>query len=139
MNQETQTDFEMKSEELREDEVETAVDQNVPPNDPQGDVPPNDPPGNEAGGLLSKAASLTGGTAVGAAIGYGAVVVGFTLIGLSPVGPVAGGWFAANMGAGLAAGSWMATLQSAAMTSTAYYAGGTVGGVLGGAATASKL
>ncbi len=135
MNQETQTENEMNSEELREDEgkAPTADDQN----DPQGNVPPND--GNETGGLFSKAAYLTGGTTVGAAVGYGAVVVGFTLIGLSPVGPVAGGWFAANMGAGLAAGSWMATLQSAAMTSAAYYAGGTVGGVIGGAATARKL
>ncbi len=82
-------------------------------------------------GELSKAANLAVGTTVGAAVGCGAVAVGFTLIGLSPVGPVAERLFAANMGAGLAAGSGMVSLQSAATTSAAYYAGGIVGGVLG--------
>ena len=38
------------------------------------------------------------------------------MAGLSTAGPVAGGWFAANMGAGVAAGSWMSLLQTAAMT-----------------------
>lgn len=36
-------------------------------------------------------------------------------MGLGAAGPVAGGWFAANMGAGLSAGGLMASLQSLAM------------------------
>ncbi len=84
-------------------------------------------------------ALLTGGATLGAAVGYGAVGVGVSLVGLSPLGPAAGGLFAANMGAGLAAGSGMATLQSAAMTYPAYYAGGIAGGLLGAAAIRSKL
>lgn len=65
-------------------------------------------------------------------VGYGAVTVGFLAVGLSPLGPIAGGYFAANMGAGLVAGSGMALLQSAAMTATAYWAGGAVGAAAGG-------
>jgi hypothetical protein len=64
-------------------------------------------------------------------LGYGAVVVGFAVIGLTPVGPVAGGWFAANMGAGLVSGSAMSLLQSAAMTAGAYVGGGVVGSAVG--------
>ena len=73
------------------------------------------------------------GTTVGAAVGGVAVAVAFLAIGLSPIGPIAGGWFAANMGAGLASTSGMAMLQSAAMTTGAYYTGAGVGGVIGGA------
>jgi hypothetical protein len=63
------------------------------------------------------------GTAVGGAVVFG----GFAIIGLSMVGPVAGGWFAANMGAGLVSGSAMSVLQSAAMTTSTYVYGGVVG------------
>ena len=73
------------------------------------------------------------GTTVGAAVGGVVVAVGFLAIGLSPIGPIAGGWFATNMGAGLASTSGMAMLQSAAMTTGAYYTGAGVGGVIGGA------
>eukprot|EP01040_Poterioochromonas_malhamensis_P017040 gene17040-19494_t len=114
MNQEEtqRRENERRYEELKEDEVKTTIDdQNIPPN-LQGVVSPNDTPG----------------TTVGATVGCGAVAVGLKLTGLSLMGPVAGGWFAANMGAGLAAGSGMATLQSTAMTSAAYCAGGIVGG-----------
>ena len=38
------------------------------------------------------------------------------LIGLSAVGPVAGGAFATMQGAGIVAGSWMAVAQAVAMT-----------------------
>ena len=38
------------------------------------------------------------------------------MLGLGGTGPIAGGWFAANMGAGLVAGGWMAALPAAAMT-----------------------
>lgn len=38
-----------------------------------------------------------------------------TFVGLSAVGPVAGGTFAVMQGAGVAAGSWMAAAQSIAM------------------------
>jgi hypothetical protein len=73
-------------------------------------------------------------TAIGAGIGTGIGMVAaplfFLAVGLSPVGPIAGGYFAANMGAGLAAGSTMAGLQAAAMT----VAGVTTAAVVGGAA-----
>jgi hypothetical protein len=60
---------------------------------------------------------------VSAAIFTGVLVVGVTVgspwllgaIGLSAIGPVAGGAFAAAQGAGVAAGSWMAAAQSIAM------------------------
>eukprot|EP01032_Pedospumella_encystans_P023666 gene23666-26783_t len=73
------------------------------------------------------------GTSVGAVVGGVVVASAFLVIGLSPIGPIAGGWFAANMGAGLVSGSGMAMLQSAAMTTGAYYTGAGVGGVIGGA------
>lgn len=77
------------------------------------------------------------GAVTGAAAGAGLAVAGLSAIGLGPLGPVAGGLFAANMGAGIAAGSVMATVQSAAMTGaaaySAAYAGATVGAVTGGA------
>lgn len=48
------------------------------------------------------------------------VVVGspfiLSFVGLSAIGPVAGGTFAAMQGAGVAAGSWMAAAQAVAMT-----------------------
>jgi hypothetical protein len=73
------------------------------------------------------------GAVVGTVGVVGAVAVfgGFAIIGLSTVGPVAGGWFAANMGAALVAGGPMATLQSAAMTAGTYVGGGVVGTVVG--------
>jgi len=93
---------------------------------PEGDEPPV--PEGDAFPWLRRAGKVGGG----AAIGYGVVVVGFAAIGLSPLGPVAGGLFAANMGAGLTAGGFMATLQGAAMTATAYWGGATVGAAVGG-------
>ena len=56
-------------------------------------------------------------------------------VGLTVAGPVAGGLFAANMGAGLTAGGAMATLQSLAMTSFSYIAGAAVGGATAGGAS----
>jgi hypothetical protein len=73
------------------------------------------------------------GTAVGSKVGMLVVSGGFILIGLSPLGPVAGGLFAAIMGAGIAAGSAMATLQALAMTTAAYTTGAAVGGAAGAA------
>jgi hypothetical protein len=74
----------------------------------------------------------------GAAAG-GVIVLGtFVAIGLSPAGPIAGGLFAANMGAAVPAGGVMATMQSAAMTGTAYGVGAAVTAV-GTAATACGL
>lgn len=73
------------------------------------------------------------GTTVGAVVGVVAVTGVFLAIGLTPAGPIAGMWFASNMGAGLASGSAMALVQSAAMTTGAYYAGAGVGGAVGGA------
>lgn len=74
-------------------------------------------------------AIVTATGVVGAAVGAAVVLGGFALIGLTPAGPVAGGWFASNMGAGLVSGSWMSLTQSAAMTGTAYGTGAAVGAV----------
>ena len=73
------------------------------------------------------------GASVGAVVGGVAVAGAFLAVGLTFGGPVAGLWFASNMGAGLVSGSGMALLQSAAMTTGAYYTGAGVGGVIGGA------
>ena len=82
------------------------------------------------------------GVTVGAAVGGVAVAGAFLAVGLTFGGPIAGCWFAANMGAGLVSGSGMALLQSAAMTTGAYYAGagvcGVAGGAIGYAATGKK-
>jgi len=66
--------------------------------------------------------------ATGALLGTGLVVGTFLALGLMPfVGPMAGGLFASNMGAGLASGSLMAVAQSAAMTGVAYGTGAAIG------------
>ncbi len=82
------------------------------------------------------------GATVGAAIGGVLVAGAFLAVGLTFGGPIAGGWFAANMGAGLVSGSGMAMLQSAAMTTGTYCAGagvvGVAGGAIGYAATGKK-
>ena len=44
----------------------------------------------------------------GGLLGVLAVLIAGLLIGLTPIGPIAGGLFASLMGAGLVAGSWMA-------------------------------
>ena len=91
----------------------------------------------EAGGR--KKATVIGG------IAGAAVLPTFLLaIGLTPAGPVAGGWFAASQGAGVAAGSWMASWQSMAMfgslaKSLTVGAGFAATGAGAGALTASKL
>lgn len=57
----------------------------------------------------------------GAVVGAGALAGAFIAVGLMPfTGPIAGGLFAMNMGAGVAAGSLMAAAQSAAMTAVPY-------------------
>mmetsp|Transcript_3811 Transcript_3811/g.5924 ORF Transcript_3811/g.5924 Transcript_3811/m.5924 type:complete len:184 (+) Transcript_3811:104-655(+) len=73
------------------------------------------------------ATSLTTGAVIGSALVLGT----FLAIGLSPIGPIAGGLFAANMGAGLASGSAMAIAQSMAMTGTAYGTGAAIGAATG--------
>jgi hypothetical protein len=88
---------------------------------------------SKTGNILAKASDLAAATTVGAKVGALAVATGFVLIGLSPAGPVAAGWFAANSGAGIAAGSAMAMLQSLAMTSIAYTTGAAIGGTAGAA------
>jgi hypothetical protein len=52
-------------------------------------------------GLMSSVGAVAGAALTGAA---------FLAIGLSPIGPIAGGLFAANMGAGLATGSFVHNL-----------------------------
>ncbi len=81
--------------------------------------------------------NVAGGTVTGLVVGTALVVGGLWLIGLSTVGPVAGGLFAMNMGSGLTAGSFMAGLQSAAMTGTAYATGAGVGAAVGAGASAA--
>jgi hypothetical protein len=79
----------------------------------------------------SSSSCTTGGVYTSVVVGgiAGVVVVGgaFLVIGLTPFGPIAGGLFAANVGSGLVAGGLMATIQSAAMTGTAYATGAGVG------------
>lgn len=53
---------------------------------------------------------------VGVLVGSPAIL-GF--VGLSAIGPIAGGSFAAMQASGVAAGSWMAAAQAVAMTSAA--------------------
>eukprot|EP01040_Poterioochromonas_malhamensis_P010478 gene10478-11401_t len=68
----------------------------------------------------------------GALVSNGVLYATFTVLGLTPLGPLAGGWFAANMGAGLAKGSLMAILQSAAMRPILSYVRATaVGSAMG--------
>ena len=54
-------------------------------------------------------------TIIGGIAGAAILPTFLLAIGLTPAGPVAGGWFAASQGAGVAAGSWMASWQSMAM------------------------
>ena len=54
-------------------------------------------------------------TVIGGIAGAAVLPTFLLAIGLTPAGPVAGGWFAASQGAGVAAGSWMASWQSMAM------------------------
>eukprot|EP00981_Chlorochromonas_danica_P007410 scaffold1709_cov158-Ochromonas_danica.AAC.20 len=90
--------------------------------------------GNDQNNLLPEGVlNVVSRGAVGAAVGVAVVGGAFFMIGLGPLGPVAGGWFAANMGAGLTAGSVMSLAQSAAMTGAGYVYGATAGGVVGAA------
>jgi hypothetical protein len=88
-------------------------------------------PVDTAPGFVGKIADVVGMGAIGSYSGAAAAVVTLTFIGLSPVGPVAGGIFAANMGTGLISGGAMAVLQSAAMTGAFVAGGGYVGGATG--------
>ena len=54
-------------------------------------------------------------TIIGGIAGAAVLPTFLLAIGLTPAGPVAGGWFAASQGACVAAGSWMASWQSMAM------------------------
>jgi hypothetical protein len=63
----------------------------------------------------SCAKSIKIGLGVGAGVGAVTLPIILVALGLSPIGPIAGGWFAANQGAALAAGGAMATMQSMAM------------------------
>ena len=68
------------------------------------------------------AKAIRTGIAVGAGVGVLTLPAFLTAIGLTPAGPVVGGWFAGNMGAGVAAGGIMATLQSMAMLGSVWKA-----------------
>ena len=83
-------------------------------------------------------------TIIGGIAGAAVLPTFLLAIGLTPAGPVAGGWFAASQGAGVAAGSWMASWQSMAMfgslaKSLTVGAGFAATGAGAGALTASKL
>ena len=66
-------------------------------------------------GLLT-AAIFTPVLITGVVLGSPAVL---GIIGLSTIGPVAGGMFAASQGAAVASGTWMAAAQAIAMTAVA--------------------
>ena len=57
-----------------------------------------------SGSIIEKA---VGAAAIGGAT-YAAVTAASWLVGLGPLGPIVGGLFAANQGAALVAGGWMA-------------------------------
>ena len=83
------------------------------------------------------------GLGIGGIAGAAVLPTFLLAIGLTPAGPVAGGWFAASQGAGVAAGSWMASWQSMAMfgslaKSLTVGAGFAATGAGAGALTASK-
>ena len=82
-------------------------------------------------------------TIIGGIAGAAVLPTFLLAIGLTPAGPMAGGWFAASQGAGVAAGSWMASWQSMAMfgslaKSLTVGAGFAATGAGAGALTASK-
>ena len=66
-----------------------------------------------------------------AAVCAGTVGLFFLAFGLGPLGPIAGGMFAGLQGAGFAAGSLLAILQSAAMTGAGVGFGAAFGAVIG--------
>jgi hypothetical protein len=78
---------------------------------------------------VAKSASV--GVVIGGSLGVVAIGGAFLVIGLTPIGPIAGGLFAANMGAGLAAGSMISVILSAAMVGTTCAAAAGVGSVAG--------
>ena len=83
------------------------------------------------------------GLGIGGIAGAAVLPTFLLAIGLTPAGPLAGGWFAASQGAGVAAGSWMASWQSMAMfgsvaKSLTVGAGFAATGAGAGALTASK-
>ena len=71
------------------------------------------------------------GFIIGAGLGSAVIFTTFVLLGLTPLGPISGGLFAANMGAAIPSGSAMALFQSAAMTGTAYGTGAALGAAAG--------
>lgn len=87
---------------------------------------------------LKPVVRIAGPTVIGAGAIVGLVSGGFYLVGLSSVGPVAGGWFAANMGAGLSSGSAMAIFQSAAMTTGTYTTAAIVGASAGAGVSVTR-
>jgi hypothetical protein len=75
----------------------------------------------------------TTGAVAGGCAGLALTYLMMMGIGLSPLGPMAGGVFAASMGPAVLTGSTMAALQSAAMTGTAYSVGTVAGAAVGAA------
>jgi hypothetical protein len=85
--------------------------------------------------ILEEESCNVGGAAagfiIGAGVGSAVILTTFVLLGLTPLGPISGGLFAANMGGAIASGSAMALVQSAAMTGTAYGTGAALGAAAG--------
>lgn len=95
---------------------------------PQATLPHTNPGLGWKGRLALGAGLATVGVLTGPAVATGVFYYG---IGLSSVGPVAGGLFASYMGSGVVAGSSMAILQSIAMTPVLATCGASVGAVAG--------
>jgi hypothetical protein len=124
------------------DENQDPNDENQDPNDENQD--PNDE-NQEPQSVFTKlrknrTAQILALAGVGAVAGPLLLTAGFYAVGLSTAGPIAGGWFASNMGAGLVAGGVMSSVQSAAMTTATYttaaWIGLGTGSVAGTVATA---
>ena len=75
--------------------------------------------------------------AAGGVVGVGLATGALFAVGLSSIGPIAGGAFAASQGAGVTAGSLMAIAQSAAMTGSYVGTAWTVGTIAGAIAACS--
>ena len=85
----------------------------------------------------SKKIGVAVGITAGLVVGICALPALFTVVGLTAIGPIAGGLFAANSGAAIAAGSAMAVTQSMAMGGSVMTASAITTGV--GAVASSVL
>lgn len=88
---------------------------------------------NESSTKMGLKTKIAIGAVIGGVIGATSHLITGTALGVNSTGPVAGGYFASNMGPGLKAGSWMAKAQSFCMSGPSWGAAA-AGAATGGAA-----